>query len=597
MPAKRQRRIECRAGGVTAASAAPSLAAGPTSPSCPLPSFRLPSDQLASLTAWLPTVGITVEPVIALTASVAAGIGVRAVADLKPGTLLGTIPRTAILSCSSAAVAPVLASARLGGGLGLAVALAAEAAAGPASRWGGYMASLPSPGEALPITWPPSALAAAAGSDLPARAAADAAAVAEDFEENVVPLIPSLVDALVAAYGPHPALPPPADLSAALASPPLFVAATTWVASRSFGVDAAIGRGMVPLADAFNHKDAVVEVGAGWAVERVCFADSEGEEGSDGEEGEEGGGAPSPSPSPSPPSEGEGEGAADADDPWACLAAPPRADGLFLELAICGATTLPGSGPLLETLECRAAAAIPAGAEVHNTYGEHGATDLAARYGFASAAPCPGPFDAVALRVEALRAAALATLALSPRALRARTRLLAPTDLLDGNEPLELLPGGVVGPALRVVLRVLGASQAELAGWARLEDACGAGPRPLGPLPLAGAASADPPLTPQAARLLGAVVEARLGEYPAREDADADAGVDAAAAAVAAAAAGLEKAAASASAGPTTAAALRAGEALRAARATLTARLVVRTEMEVLKQAAAGAAAVEREGA
>jgi hypothetical protein len=267
-----------------------------------------------------------------------------------------------------------------------------------------------------------------------------------------------------------------------------------------------------------------------------------------------------------------------------------------LELAICGSTALlprakhalhPPPTTTIPTLECRAASLIAAGCEVHNTYGEHGAAELAARYGFALAAPCPGPFDAVGLRVSDLLAAARAALP-SARALRARTRLLASTDLLDGEEPLEVCVGGVVGAGLRVVLRVLGATEKEMSGWGRVEDALSASSTaPVGPLALSGAATADPPLTPAAARVLTRAVAARLGEYGEKECED---GVRRAEAGVAAAADVLEKAAAAA--GNHTSSLARAGEAMRAARALLTARIVVRAEKAVLRQAVAGAARV-----
>jgi hypothetical protein len=609
---------DCAAAGRPAKAAAAAAAASrPTSPPAAakhekeddLLSYRPPAAQLAALTAWLPGAGVVINTdAIVLTSSPAGGVAVHAAADLAPGTLLATIPKTAVLSCRSTAVAPALASAHLAGGLAVAVAVAAEAAAGPASPWAGYLTSLPRPAENLPVAWPASALAAAAGSDLPGRAAGDAAAVEEDFVEHVLPLVPDIVACLVDAYGGKESslLPPKPTLTARLSSLPLFMAATTWVASRSFGVDAVHGRGMVPLADAFNHKAAIVDLGGGgaWAVERVCFADSEdedeeGEEGIEasgsGSEGEGGGesesdndGSPSlaeeeedgreVSGSGSESETDEGSPPPASDDDWASLAVPLRPDGLHLELAICGSTDATTGSPVLE---CRAASSLKAGAEVHNTYGEHGAADLAARYGFALPSPVPGPFDAVSLRVGDLLAAA-ETLH-GGRGVRARARFLGETDLLDGGgEPLEVCAGGVVGAGLRVVLRVLGATDGELDGWVGLEDAtrpCGGGdgsgpPAPLGAVALAGGGTgaADPPVTAGAAAVLAAAVAARLREYPAG---DCDADVAAASAAVDAAAAALARRPCAA-----------AGAALRAARAVLTARVVVRAEQAVLRQAA-----------
>jgi hypothetical protein len=56
-------------------------------------------------------------------------------------------------------------------------------------------------------------------------------------------------------------------------------------------------------------------------------------------------------------------------------------------------------------LEIEAAQRMPAGAEIHNTYGEHGGEELVAKYGFCLAA---NPFNEVALDKQALLAGAAA---------------------------------------------------------------------------------------------------------------------------------------------------------------------------------------------
>lgn len=56
-------------------------------------------------------------------------------------------------------------------------------------------------------------------------------------------------------------------------------------------------------------------------------------------------------------------------------------------------------------LEIQAASAVRAGAEIHNTYGEHGSCELVAKYGFALRG---NPFSEVQLDKEGLLAAALA---------------------------------------------------------------------------------------------------------------------------------------------------------------------------------------------
>ncbi|KAL4428485.1 hypothetical protein ABPG75_002574 [Micractinium tetrahymenae] len=120
------------------------------------------------------------------------------------------------------------------------------------------------------------------------------------------------------------------------------------------------------------------------------------------------------------------------------------------------------------TLEIVAASAVPAGAEVHNTYGELGNAELVKKYGFALR---QNPFTAVGLDKRRLLAAAAA--ALGPRRWKARSRLLRDqTEVLEEDEePFEALPNGHVSPALYVALRVLGATDAELASWHGISDA------------------------------------------------------------------------------------------------------------------------------
>ena len=79
------------------------------------------------------------------------------------------------------------------------------------------------------------------------------------------------------------------------------------------------------------------------------------------------------------------------------------------------------------------------GAEVHNTYGELGNSELVAKYGFALR---DNPLSSVRLDKEALLAAAGHVL--GSRELRARSRFLRDhTELLDPEEePLEVRLGG-----------------------------------------------------------------------------------------------------------------------------------------------------------
>lgn len=442
----------------------------------PLPSAA------ARLAAWLAAQGVTIEPCMAVVDAPGGGVRVVAAADVAAGGRLARVPKSALLSVANSRLAEALEDARIGGGLALVLAVAVEAA-DPDSRWGGYISTLPPRGEHVPLFWAPGVLGMLAGTEAEGRAAADAAAVDADWEETAAPFLESLGT----RHG---------------VTLPLFKAAASWVASRAFGVDEEHGQALVPLADAFDHKASVVDVEGGYELEQACLEEEEEESGSESDE---------PSAPPSPTS---------SSSPPPAPLAPPRDDGLALQLVMCGDGRGDGAGG--DALILSAASAVGQGKEIFNTYGELANAGLVCKYGFA----LPGnPFDAVRLRPQSLRCAAAA--ALGPRAERRRARLLADTDLLDeGAGGLEVTAGGgawaagpAVGGGLRLALRVLFAADAELDGWASLADA--AAPvsahspqrRLLGPVPLRRAAAADPPLSPAAAAGLVAALRARRAEY------------------------------------------------------------------------------------
>lgn len=61
--------------------------------------------------------------------------GITAASDLSEGDLLCTIPKTAILSPKTTAIADLLRKERIGGGLALIAAVMYEYGAGSSSRW------------------------------------------------------------------------------------------------------------------------------------------------------------------------------------------------------------------------------------------------------------------------------------------------------------------------------------------------------------------------------------------------------------------------------------------------------------------------------
>ncbi|KXZ53733.1 hypothetical protein GPECTOR_6g650 [Gonium pectorale] len=201
---------------------------------------------------------------------------------------------------------------------------------------------------------------------------------------------------------------------------------------------------------------------------KATAADLDRDPGDDGEN-------PWPPPPPPPPplpaagtdagdkaAAGFGDGA--ARDRWGLLAASAVercGRNIHLDIGICA---LERGG--VQVLDIVAAQPLAEGAEVFNTYGEHGNAELVNKYGFAL--PC-NPFDEVSLDKDELMAAAEAELgrkAAQRRAkfLRKHSELLSPEE-----EPFLLLPPAHVSTPLYLALRVLAAEEAELAGFGGIE--------------------------------------------------------------------------------------------------------------------------------
>ncbi|KAI8472158.1 MAG: hypothetical protein J3K34DRAFT_519919 [Monoraphidium minutum] len=205
-------------------------------------------------------------------------VGCLARVPVPEGALLCRIPKAAVLSPRTTAIAAILEEERVGHGLALTVAAMYEASIGARSKWHGYLASLPAR-EYLPLFWEHAELALLEGTELEGAVEEDRADTEHDYETVVAPLMAR-----------HPAAFPPG--SCGLGS---FRAAASWVASRAFYIDALHGEGMVPLADAFNHKASVVALAEGYEVGEVLDrtrgarggGDSESGGGSEEEEGEE----------------------------------------------------------------------------------------------------------------------------------------------------------------------------------------------------------------------------------------------------------------------------------------------------------------------
>lgn len=107
---------------------------------------------------------------------------------LAVGTVICQIPKTAILSCKTTAIADILEQEQLAGILGLAVALMFEWSLGERSPWSTYIESLPSL-DTVPLFWTPEQLEHLAGTDLGNALPSERDYFIVDFAELVVPLV------------------------------------------------------------------------------------------------------------------------------------------------------------------------------------------------------------------------------------------------------------------------------------------------------------------------------------------------------------------------------------------------------------------------
>lgn len=106
----------------------------------------MPAEQhpaLKSLLQWFDAAGIELilsliafeaMPTCASTPSQCACL-VRAVEDIADGDLLGVIPKRVVLSIRTTSIADLIQQERLGGGLGLILAIMHEASLGETSFW------------------------------------------------------------------------------------------------------------------------------------------------------------------------------------------------------------------------------------------------------------------------------------------------------------------------------------------------------------------------------------------------------------------------------------------------------------------------------
>ncbi|CAO1632850.1 unnamed protein product [Sympodiomycopsis kandeliae] len=243
-------------------------------------------DVKANLVAWLEENAIYLHPDIKISAETPIGdsesgsLAVRTIAEttLAQGTILGVIPKTAVLSARTSALSRWLPdypqyfyAPEATCGLLLSACLLYETLLGSQSRWHGYIASLPrcrnhgdrkELGISLPLEWHRDSLdwdiirhceagrivqRADRRKDLPMTKVDGVAShhLIAYFHEQVLPLLSTVAshDAAVTS------LSRPADLLS------MFCGCYSLVSSRAFLCDIYHGLALCPLADAFNHAD------------------------------------------------------------------------------------------------------------------------------------------------------------------------------------------------------------------------------------------------------------------------------------------------------------------------------------------------------
>ncbi|KAG7674859.1 hypothetical protein Ndes2526B_g07697 [Nannochloris sp. 'desiccata'] len=377
------------------------------------------SSTVAEFESWMRFVGIkwnseaiTITDTTSTASTLLCGglaLGITAARDIKEGDeLCRLLPKSACICPLTCSIADILEKEELNSGLGLVVAVMHESSLGTDSKWAGYFEAMPHR-EYLPVFWTKQELTALQGTEIENSSSEDLANVEDDYITHVLPLLTTYKDRFrVDKCTLHH-----------------FHSAASLVASRMFGIDEIHGAGMVPLADAFNHKASVVDLAPEYAVHGAdSDTESDVEGNSDGGGDEERNGEENGKGEKSSEDGGSGEeeeaGNDDAylhrdhdtypnegsalptvlrrgnptDDMTATKANHPalhgitKANGLHLALEI---AIIDGG----DHLSIVAASDIPATKEVHNTYGELGNDILVKKYGFALRY---NPFNAVQLK-------------------------------------------------------------------------------------------------------------------------------------------------------------------------------------------------------
>lgn len=215
---------------------------------------RAPGEADAAAAAALASARDGLAPPAAPTSTT--GRSVVAAAALRRGDLIAAVPDAAVLTVEASCIGPALRAAGLGNGsgawregVGLALALRAEAARGPSSAWGPYVAwlaaALPGLRATHPVLWPKRQRRALLAGTAIGRALGGRAGVATArHAPTALPAAERLAAAFVAR---HPAafLPTPPALA--------FPDAYTLVSAYAFTLGADRIAALVPVWDALDH--------------------------------------------------------------------------------------------------------------------------------------------------------------------------------------------------------------------------------------------------------------------------------------------------------------------------------------------------------
>ncbi|KAJ2367962.1 hypothetical protein H4S01_001856 [Coemansia sp. RSA 2610] len=332
------------------------------------------------------------------------GIGIVAKRDLIDEEPLVVIPKSAVISTASSALANIFEDEELGGSLALCITVMYELAQGIESPWYGYLQSLPKRAD-IPLLWDIDSRKWLAGTDVGKWVERDEQSVREDFKvlQKLVVDYPAVFVSQNGIDWNHFGC---------------FLDVASLVSSRAFMVDEFRGNSMVPFADIFNHLTAGANVhieseenvcvlcGNEYGCEHMEPLDDSDSDGDD----ERHGGCESHS-------DCEGHGQSDADS-WAdeeeggetedeeeeesdgeeipilidhsgnpILAAPDKMDiddtgSAYKEDENDEASLTDEEDLMSGTLDMVVYQTCKAGSEVFNTYGDHGSAYLLHRYGF-----------------------------------------------------------------------------------------------------------------------------------------------------------------------------------------------------------------------